>query len=101
MQAVDKPRQRLDCPRLVRGCQSARSYATLLVGRAPHTPPLSLRSEVGRLVFLPEWLCAGAFGFPGSSLSLRQVLLAGPCAADDPMAYTWPLLFFLLKGHAI
>ena len=38
MQAVDKPRQRLDCPRLVRGCQSARSYATLLVGRAPHTP---------------------------------------------------------------
>jgi hypothetical protein len=58
VQAVDKPRQRLDCPRLVRGCQSARSYATLLVGRAPHTPPLSLRSEVGRVVFLLEGLCA-------------------------------------------
>ena len=49
----------------------------LLVGNAPHTPQMSLRSEVGRVVFLPEWLCAGAFGSPGSSCSLRQVLLAG------------------------
>ena len=69
-------------------------------GQSPPHPPLSLRSEVGRVVFLPEWLCAGACVSPGSSFPLRQVLLAGSCSEDDPMAYIWPLLFFLLKGHA-
>ena len=62
------------------GCQRQTSRAVVAQaagGRFPHTPSTSLRSNVGHLVFLPEWLCAGAFGSPGSSFPLRQVLLAG------------------------
>jgi hypothetical protein len=94
VQAVDKPRQRLDCPRLVRGWQSARSYATLLGLGAPPPSSRCAPMEVVWSFIEPSVL---RFESPGHPRSLRPL---GLVSKGGVLLSGSSLLFFLSGDDA-